>query len=63
MSKLAKLSDIDPEYTYEQVVDLLLDNGYVGIINDIPPPPHIEYMLFDLRVSWPLLKKLLKQRL
>jgi hypothetical protein len=52
MSKFAKLSTIDPGYTYEMLVDFLLDNGYTGIVNDLPPEPHIEYTLFDLREVW-----------
>jgi hypothetical protein len=59
--KKIKLSNIPGDakrWTYEQMIDFLLDQNADTIVNDIPPVPHIEYDLADLEVVWESLRKL-----
>lgn len=55
ISKFCLLSEIDPDFSYEQVIDYLLDNRYIGILND---NTGVEYELVDLRDVWHNLKKI-----
>ena len=51
-----KLSNIPIEITTSnEVINYLLDNGFVGIINDIQPMPNIQYDLNDLLQVWDIL--------
>jgi hypothetical protein len=56
-SKFAPLSSLDLKMSYEEVIDFLLDNRYIGIVNDLTPEPHVEYDLTDLRLVWYSLRK------
>ncbi len=54
------LSKLDKKYNLEELLDYLIDNNYVGIINDLTNEPHIEYDLDDLIVVWNKFEKLWK---
>lgn len=47
MGGLTKLSEIKSR-RIAAMVDYLLDNGFEGFVNDLTPPPNVEYYLDDL---------------
>jgi hypothetical protein len=51
MGKFKNLSEVE----YSQLKDIineLIDEGYEGIINDLTPPPNVEYSLDELLLVW-----------
>jgi hypothetical protein len=58
-NKMVKLSGLNPMWEIDEVVNYLLDNGYVGVINDLTPSPNIEYDISDLYDVWDNLKRIL----
>jgi len=64
VNRYCPLSSVPGEVTsYEQLIDYLLDNRYSGVVNDIPPPPHVEYDISDLRDFFHSLIKYVKCRI
>ena len=45
-------SKLDKKYCLEELLNYLIDNNYIGIINDLTEKPHVEYDLQDLVVIW-----------
>ena len=54
-----ELSKLDSNLSEEEVVNYLIDNNYVGAINDLTVYPNIEYSLDDLLTVWNNLKQYL----
>lgn len=48
MENLQKLSKMNLKSTILEMIDYLLDNNFVGFINDLTTPPQIEYHIDDL---------------
>lgn len=58
MKNYFPLSKLDKKYNLEELLNYLIDNNYVGIINDLTDEPHVEYDLDDLIVVWNKFEKL-----
>ena len=52
MKNYFPLSKLDKKYNLDELLNYLIDNNYIGIINDLTNEPHIEYNLDDLVVIW-----------
>lgn len=50
MDKLQYLSKMDYNQPIKEMIDYLLDNGFVGFINDTCSLPWIEYHMDDLLI-------------
>lgn len=62
MNKYAPLSTLDSKWSLNQIISYLLDNGFVGIENDLPPSNSYRYEIFELREKWSTIKKRINER-
>lgn len=46
------MSRLDRSLTYYEVVDIVLDAGCIGVINDLTPHPQVCYDLDELMDVW-----------
>lgn len=58
MKNYFPLSKLDKKYNLEELLNYLIDNNYIGIVNDLTNEPHVEYDLQDLVVIWNKFEKL-----
>lgn len=52
MKNYFPLSKLDKKYNLDELLNYLIDNNYIGIINNLTDEPHVEYNLDDLVVIW-----------
>lgn len=57
--KLFPLSKLNKKMSLGEVLNILIDNNYEGVINDLTLAPNIEYSLDDLFTVWDNLKQCL----
>jgi hypothetical protein len=57
--KTIKLSVMNPNLDFDEVVNFLLDNGYDGIQNDVQGVPYINYDFSEMYEYWNGLRELI----
>jgi hypothetical protein len=60
--KTVRLSELDPNWDCDEVVNYMLDNGYDIVENDTIGPPHVEYEYSDMYEYWEGLKNFINGR-
>lgn len=58
MKNYLPLSKLDKKYNLEELLNYLIDNNYIGVVNDLTNEPHVEYDLDDIIVVWNKFEKL-----